>query len=847
MSSLESVLPHLEEKFAAQRIVFWHDDEAEFSAEIDSLAIPGVTVVKVANNELGIKDKLITSADDEKFLVYRAGTVPKGTNNWLLDQELAYGNFSADSTALLREEFGFADNRFDDVLETYSTFFDAAARKNALKALLTPDLNNADTLQAMMCQVVLKSEGHKLVDLTRALLVEHAEGKNDNYQQLAKFGLLTFHWKGTRNIYRYRADEPANHVVETATLEDFVVWMFKLAAKEFTNDETNEFFSNLKSDFTSLRDSNKSSEAMKILANRTSRALDVRTIIKGKSINEIINNDVFREVEPQIIRELVRQVQQRTINNHDTQQVIETRRRDSMWYGDYADLYKAIGAASKFLSIQPSDNLEFSSFDDGLTQYRDNLYRIDQLYRVFKRVNRSDQNAEVLSELNELIEKTYINRYLPNLGSAWQEHVDAIENWQSQQLTPQGQFFQTHVKPLISRGNTKAVVIISDALRYEIADELKSHLRRTDRLDAELDAMLGVLPSYTQLGMASLLPHGKLSIAADGNTILSDGNSTAGTVNRQKLLTPHDGIAIQAEEVLSMSVQELKSLYTKCRVLYIYHNRVDKSGDEHMTERQVFGAADDAINELVQIVRRMTNANATNLLITADHGFLYQDSELDDSAYISEKPAGDKIIFDNRRFVVGYGFAESAAYKKFRAHQLGLKGDTEVQFPRSFYRQRLKGSGARFVHGGTMPQEVVVPVISIKKSRHSTNSVVPITVFQNSTVITTQQLIIKMTQEKRVDEKIQPAQVRLSLYGKRDHGQQVLISDQPKITLGSTSHESRDWEVEVKLSLNSDADSFNGTDVTAVIEIPLPNTLQWKTLTTQTYRLQRSFGTDFDF
>ena len=72
------------------------------------------------------------------------------------------------------------------------------------------------------------------------------------------------------------------------------------------------------------------------------------------------------------------------------------------------------------------------------------------------------------------------------------------------------------------RDDKKAVVIISDAMRYEVAEELGSRIRQEDRFDAELEAMLGVLPSYTQLGMAALLPHRTLRHSADGKTVLVD-------------------------------------------------------------------------------------------------------------------------------------------------------------------------------------------------------------------------------------------------------------------------------------------------------------------------------------
>ncbi|MCQ7044107.1 PglZ domain-containing protein, partial [Escherichia coli] len=45
-------------------------------------------------------------------------------------------------------------------------------------------------------------------------------------------------------------------------------------------------------------------------------------------------------------------------------------------------------------------------------------------------------------------------------------------------LAPQAKFFDNHVAPVVKDGRTKAVVIISDGMRYEVAEELASLLRK---------------------------------------------------------------------------------------------------------------------------------------------------------------------------------------------------------------------------------------------------------------------------------------------------------------------------------------------------------------------------------
>ncbi len=61
-----------------------------------------------------------------------------------------------------------------------------------------------------------------------------------------------------------------------------------------------------------------------------------------------------------------------------------------------------------------------------------------------------------------------------------------------------------------------------------MAEEALREIRKLNRFDAELKPMIGVLPSYTQLGMAALLPHRQLGIRDDNDLVLLDGESTMG-------------------------------------------------------------------------------------------------------------------------------------------------------------------------------------------------------------------------------------------------------------------------------------------------------------------------------
>ena len=441
------------------------------------------------------------------------------------------------------------------------------------------------------------------------------------------------------------------------------------------------------------------------------------------------------------------------------------------------------------------------------------------------------------------MDKRYTNKFVYELGNTWQQIVDASTQWESSVLGSQRSFYRDHVDGLLRDGK-KAVVIVSDALRYEVAEELGSRIRQEDRFDANVDAVLGVLPSYTQLGMAALLPHRTLTHSADGRFVLADDQPTNGTGPRSKVLASVGGSAIQAEDFKALSPDERRELFKNNRVLYIYHDVIDATGDKPGTERRVFEAAEQALGELVDLMKKAANANATNIFVTADHGFLFQNEDLPEQFYLSEKPQGDNILVTNRRYVLGHGLKADPAFTTFNADQIGLDSDLEVQIPKSIHRLRLAGGGSRFVHGGATLQEVVVPVLTVNKKRKSDTRLVNVKVLPDTDKITTGQLVVKLFQTEPVSDKIQPRTLRAGLYV----GETLISTDPPpELTFDSTSAEQRDRYRSVQLLLNKDADDYNNRTLELRLEERIPNTSQWRVHEKAMYTLKRSFTSDFDF
>ena len=81
--------------FDKQRIVFWYDTRREFRADFEALSLPGVEKIELANNEFGVKYRVLRGQPTQKFLLFRAGPQPEHLHNWLLDVQLASAVFRA--------------------------------------------------------------------------------------------------------------------------------------------------------------------------------------------------------------------------------------------------------------------------------------------------------------------------------------------------------------------------------------------------------------------------------------------------------------------------------------------------------------------------------------------------------------------------------------------------------------------------------------------------------------------------------------------------------------------------------------------------------------------------------
>ncbi len=292
-----------------------------------------------------------------------------------------------------------------------------------------------------------------------------------------------------------------------------------------------------------------------------------------------------------------------------------------------------------------------------------------------------------------------------------------------------------------------------------------------------------------------------------------------------------------------MNREECRSLIREHDVFYIYQNIIDKTGDARDSEERAFLAVEETLEELVKLLKKLAGNNASNMLLTADHGFIYQDHALDESEFVEISAKGKDVSYLNRRFVLGHRLGKQKGMRAFEPEALGLSGDMEVLIPKSINRLRVKGAGSRFVHGGASLQEVVVPVLQIHKKRKSDVRAVDVDVLRGGvSTITSGQLSVAFYQAEPVTDKVQPRTLRVGIYNQSGE----LISDSHTLNFDFASENARERELKLRFVLSHKADEANGQEVFLRLEEPVSGTSHYKEYASERYLIRRSFTTDFD-
>lgn len=712
--NLKQITDRLNEEFASitghRKLVFWYDDRAEFLEDIDSMGLENAKILKLQENgQFETKYFLERQDTETNYLIYAPFPKPDVKQNHLEDILLYSKRFYADRASLLMVDLHMSEN-LKPVVEKHISFFANKDRTKRFYDLEIEHYTRENFLTGMM-SAICRTRTCSLDEVLRVLLTEDDLSDSKFLAEFQKYDLLTDFWTLISQEYGYSDPEP--------TLQKLVVTLFVTYAERYMTDPVPKSWKSFLSSkpgndiafLDSLMNSVLYQKRYDELSGYVANGLHVTETLKGYAPEALVGCDSFAVIDEILLKWVRDRLQNEDVGAKlgelDIPAVCEKRKK--MHFGFcYLHAWEMLTCA--FYIVQSAHFQPAEGFKNIIIQYQKGGYNVDQNYRYFYYHLDQLENSSAFEDLRALVENIYTNDFLGRLLPKW--NAGMMEKDAQRAIPLQRNFYTNNV----GSQNDRVVVIISDAMRYEVGQELFTRLSDDPKSTVSIKPMLSTMPSYTRLGMSALLPHQKLELTDDGQELV-DGNYCIDLASREKVLQSRqpESCCVQFDSIKNLNQAGLRQIFTGKRVVYIYHDQIDTRG-EH-TEDEVFAACEEAVDEIYSLIRKISSmANTYHFIVTSDHGFIYKRNKVQESDKIGGM-SGKPIV--KRRYVVSHQpVQEDGVCSLSLGYILGNDDDKIVSFPVGTSVFKTQGSGGQnYVHGGSSPEEMLVPVVEVKMEK----------------------------------------------------------------------------------------------------------------------------------
>lgn len=757
--NLKQIIDRLNAEFVGdtRKLVFWYDDKAEFEVDMQEMALENAKVYFLQpDNQFQTKIFLERIDKTTNYLIYAPFPKPDVRDNHLEDTLLYSKRFFADRASLLAVDLGI-EEKYKPVIEKHIKFFAEKERTRRFYDLEIENFNEENILTGLL-SAICRTRTCSFEEVIRIMLTEGSLEENKFLAEMEKYDLQDAFWKLCEQQFGYTDVKPTLEKL-TATL--FVTYTAKYVQAELPKP-WKVFVSYKSGNIIAFLDNLMNNvlyrERYDVLSDHVAAGLNAMSSFTACLPEELLECDTFLCIDQILInwvaQRLLAEDTGAKLNGLSIPQVCEKRMK--MHFGSKVGKeYQLLCSAWQL--VRAGDYSCPDGFRAILLQYQKRDFQLDQEYRHFYFMYDQLEDTSFLEPLRDLIENIYTNEYLAVLLPKWNAGIRETDAFL--QLPLQRAFYEHYVK------NTKerTIVIISDALRYEVGQELFRKMLDDPKCTASLEPQLSVLPSYTRLGMAALLPHTSLTVT-DDYKVLADDALCDDLVGRQTVLQKHSpsGVCVQFDDIKSLKKAELRDIFTGRQTIYVYHNQIDARGDKANTENEVFVACQEAVAEIMELIRRISlNANTYHFIVTADHGFIYKRDKVSERDKI--KTWNDKKAFASRRFIVAPEPMVDDGIDSIRLGEVLGNDDTKVvSFPINSNVFKVTGGGANYVHGGSSPQEMLVPVLEIKMERgHMETRKAGIALVSMVQKITNKTTILDFIQSDSVSDTVKAASYKI--------------------------------------------------------------------------------------
>ena len=774
-----------------RHIIFWYDSKKEFKDLIDELNLTDVKIIKLTKsvdkkgeaiytNIFKTKYTLEVIDTESNYLIYSEYPRAIDSENYLLDIEKYSEFFEADKSAMIVEELKLdrTNYKFGEIIREYSSFFaNKERREKLIKLIENPESLDDEEFKLSILSTI---SGAKTVDILEIL--KNIILNRNKLQDIEKWMSLEFLFTEIKKKFD----------VEVTSFEQFLkilmVTHFYCELQKKTHTNLENYFKGRKNELyifaDSLLQNKQSSEIIRAEFYELAKELNIKDRIDELELEYSIKGTAFEYFDKIIIKDIIEIFNSEIIDYDKYKKYIEIRLDNSLWREEYQHFYNALLAVNNFFRIKDSLIIEDrEELREIFKDYTKNYFLIDKLYRDFYYSYdkiKNNELAPLFDTLKSKIDKFYEIDYLEKLLALWSSKV-----YEREKLPQQKDFYKNN----IVKADVRTVVIISDALRYEVGYEISQKLRKEANVkEIKIEAMLTDLPSRTFLGMANLLPCKKeRDIDLVSAKVLIDGIDSQGTENREKILKTscEESSAISFDNFYKMNRAKQEEFIKGKKVIYIYHDSIDAIGDKGKTENNTFNACKNAVENIVSLSKLLSSLGVVNIYITSDHGFLYEKKDVEEYNKIELKNTKYKSI--GKRYAIYEKEVEEKGCVTLKLDSLyGV-------FPEKNQRIKASGSGLQFVHGGASPQEMIIPLINYKSGANSKKiSKVQVRIRESVAKITSNltKFSIYQIEAVSIKDKFIERDVSVALYDG-----DVRVSDEKKLKLNSieenTTHDFR--------------------------------------------------------
>lgn len=450
-----------------------------------------------------------------------------------------------------------------------------------------------------------------------------------------------------------------------------------------------------------------------------------------------------------------------------------------------------------YQAVKSVDSLKLDTPDEYVSRYTSEFYRFDLFYRhalesFHEMAEESTPIDDVLGKAKQQLDRDYA-KTANLLNLEWLTCVNENpKKFNSISIPRQSDFY--HDQVVGKDGHM--VVIISDALRYEVATELLEKLSPEMNI-ATLTSMLAMLPTETKYCKPSMLPHHKLTL--QGEEMLVDDRSMASLKQRteQLLRYEHDSVCVSYEEVMNnIRTNNPRQFFKDHHIVYIFHDTIDQAGHSQ-SPFEVIDSCKKSIEQLRKLINLLHGSwNIYDIALTADHGFLYNDVQFEEK----DKHAIVDIASEKKtRYYLTSDASEREGICKYPLNEVSaIETTTPMYVAVPIGTNRLAAPGGySFAHGGASLQEMIVPVLYSKRKKVAKTEKVGVALLSHNLNMVSSRLKFQLIQSEAVSMTLLELKVKCCVYD----GDKP-VTEEKIVTLNSTDKENINNRVyEVTLDL----------------------------------------------